>query len=134
MSDCDIFKATEDEVTAMHKMLTIAVFLALSGSAWADGSDRSALSFEENMVINMACQKSAVQGGGAFNSCVAQQMVALHDHPSPDLSNVSAKHKEAITEVCGYLRYQGIGPYNDCVRKALEHSAKNEHAPANSRS
>jgi hypothetical protein len=117
------------EVTAMHKMLTIAFFLALSGSAWAADADRSSLTFEENRVINMACQKSAVQGGGAFNSCVAQQMVTLHDHPTPDLSGVSAKHKQAINEVCGYLRYQGIGPYNDCVRKALEHSAKSEHGP-----
>jgi hypothetical protein len=111
----------------MHKMLTIAFVLAFSGSAWADGADRSTLSFEENRVINMACQKSAVQGGGAFNACVAQQMVALHDHPTSDLSSVSVKHKQAINEVCGYLRYQGIGPYNDCVKKALEHSAKNEH-------
>ena len=119
----------------MHKMLTIAFFLAVSGDAWADGADRSTLSFEENQTINMACQKSAAQGGGAFNACVAQQIVALHDHPTPDLKGVSAKHKEAINEVCGYLRYQGIGPYNDCVKKALEHSAKNEHAPAaNSRS
>ena len=113
----------------MHKMLTIAFFLALSSSAWADGADRSALSFEENKVINMACQKSALQGSGAFNSCVAQQMVALHDHPTPDLSGVSAKHKQAINEVCGYLRYQGIGPYNDCVRKAVEHAAKSAHGP-----
>jgi hypothetical protein len=117
----------------MHKMLTIAVFLGWSGVAWADdAADRSALSFDENRVINMACQKSAAQGGGAFNSCVAQQMVALHDHPTPDLSGLSAKHKQAITEVCGYLRYQGIGPYNDCIRKALAPAAKNEHVATNS--
>jgi hypothetical protein len=119
----------------MYKMLTIAVFLGWSGSAWAgEAADRSTLSFDENRIINMACQKSATQGGGAFNSCVAQQMVALHDHPTPDLSSLSPRHKQAITEVCGYLRYQGIGPYNDCVRKALEPSAKNEHVATSSRS
>jgi hypothetical protein len=117
----------------MDKMLAIAFLVALSGAAWAgDAVDRSALSYEENKVINMACAKSSVQGAGAFNSCVAQQLVALHDHPTPDLSGLSAQHKRAINEVCGYLRLQGIAPYNDCVRKAVEHgakSAKTETAP-----
>jgi len=113
----------------MHKMLTIAFLLALSGTAWAaDQIDRSALSYDENAIINTACSKSAAQGGGAFNSCVAQQMVALHDHPTPDLSGLSKAHKSAINDVCGYLRLQGIGPYNDCVRQAIGRPAKNEHA------
>ena len=114
----------------MHKMLAIAFLLALSGPAWAgDQTDRSALSYDENTIINMACSKSAVQGSGAFNSCVAQQMVALHDHPTPDRSGVSSARNRAINEVCGYLRRQGIGPYNDCVAKAMVRSATDEHAP-----
>ena len=112
----------------MHKMLAIAFVVALSGTAWAaDQADRSALSYQENAIINMACSKSSVQGTGAFNSCVAQQLVALHDHPTPDLSALSPARRRAINEVCGYLRLHGIGPYNDCLAKATAGSAKNEH-------
>jgi hypothetical protein len=112
-------------------MLAIAFLLALSAPAWAgDQTDRSRLSYDENAVINMACSKSSAQGGGAFNSCVAQQMVALRDHPTPDRSHVTPARNRAINEVCGYLRRQGIGPYNDCVAKAMVRSAKDEHAPA----
>jgi hypothetical protein len=111
-------------------MLTIAFLAALSGTAWAaDQIDRSGLSYEENAVINMACAKSAVQGTSALNSCVAEQMVALHDHPTPDRSGLSHARKRAIDEVCGYLRLQGIGPYNTCVAKAMPRSAKNAPAP-----
>jgi hypothetical protein len=112
----------------MLKMLTIAFLLALlPGMARAaDQIDRSTLSYDENTIINTACSKSAAQGAGAFNSCVAQQLAALHDHPSPDLSGISKARKGAINDVCGYLRRQGIGPYNDCVRQALEHPAKGE--------
>ena len=113
----------------MHKMLTIALLLALPSAAWAaDAVDRSALSYDENAIINMACAKSSAQGPGAFNSCVAQQIVALHDHPTPDETVLSSSRKRAIVEVCGYLRLHGIGAYNDCVRQALTRSStsKNE--------
>lgn len=103
----------------MHKILAIAALLALCGAARAADVDRSKLSYDENAIINDACSTALNQGVGSFNSCVAQQVAALHDHPTPDRSSLSPSRGRAITRVCSYLIHEGIGPYNDCLRKAM---------------
>ena len=103
----------------MHKIIGVFAALALgSGAAWA-APDRSALSYEENVIINTACGTVAKQNNAAFQSCVLQQIAALRDHPSPDLSGVSAVRASAIDVYCGHFRRKGIAPYNDCVTKML---------------
>ena len=62
--------------------------LVLSGTSWAL-PDRSALSFDENATINYACTYALKQGNDAFQNCVAQQMAALPEHPTPDRSGMT---------------------------------------------
>ena len=108
----------------MHKILAIAVLLALCGAARAADLDRSKLSYDENAIINDVCAPALKQGVGSFNSCVAQQVAALHDHPTPDRSGLPPSRSRAIERACSYLLHEGIAPYNDCLRKAMA-----EHAP-----
>ena len=104
----------------MHKILAIAVLLALCGAAQAaDDVDRSKLSYDENSIINDVCSSALKQGVGSFNTCVSQQIAALRDHPTPDRSALSPSRSRAIARACGYLVHEGIAPYNDCLRKAM---------------
>ena len=104
----------------MHKILAIAVLLALCGAARAaDDVDRSKLSYEENAIINDVCSTALKQGVGSFNTCVAQQVAALREHPTPDRSALSPSRSRAIARTCSYLVREGIAPYNDCLRKAM---------------
>jgi S1-C subfamily serine protease len=105
-------------MTAMRKMLAIS--LLLCGTAWAaPPPDRSALSYEENVVINTACAAAVPKGASAFNACVAKQLAALKEHPSPDRSGLSPSRNRAVEGVCHYLLRDGVGPYNDCIAKAM---------------
>jgi hypothetical protein len=104
----------------MHKILAIAVLLVLCQGAWAAANnDRSKLSYEENAVINDVCTPALKQGVGPFNSCVATQMAALRDHPTPDRSGLSPSRNHAIERSCAYLTRVGIASYNDCLRKSM---------------
>jgi hypothetical protein len=103
----------------MHKILAIAVLLALCGAARAGEVDRSKLSYDENAIINDVCSSALKQGVGSFNTCVARQVAALHDHPTPDRSGLSPSRSRAIVRACSYLIHEGIAPYNDCLRKAM---------------
>ena len=104
----------------MHKILAIAVLLALCGAARAaDDRDRSKLSYDENAIINDVCSTALKQGVGSFNTCVGQQVAALHDHPTPDRSGLSPSRSRAIARTCSYLVREGIAQYNDCLRKAI---------------
>ena len=102
----------------MRKILGVFAALALCGSAWA-APDRTALSYDENVVINTACGAIAKQNNATFQSCVLQQMEALRSHPSPDRSGLSAERTRVIETYCGYLRRKDIGQYNDCVTKMI---------------
>jgi hypothetical protein len=104
----------------MHKMLAIVGVFAFSGVAWATVAERSALSNEENQTINIACWGEVQQGNSAFQSCVARQMQALQEHPTPDLSTLSPSRVRAVGERCGYLRRAGVAAYNDCMKHAIE--------------
>ena len=44
--------------------------------------DRSGLSYEENVTINMVCVAASKQGNGAYNNCVRGQLAALAKHPA----------------------------------------------------
>jgi hypothetical protein len=70
----------------MRKMLAIFALLALARTAVAPPPDRSALSYEENVIIITACGNAAKQSNAAFQSCVSKQMGSLQDHLTPDLS------------------------------------------------
>jgi hypothetical protein len=111
---------------AMRKLLAIFGVFLFSGAAWALAPDRSALSTEENDTINIACWPAAKEGNSAFQSCVAEQMVALKQHPTPDLSSLPPSRLHAIDGSCGYLRRSGIADFNDCIAQAL----KKPEAPA----
>lgn len=103
----------------MRKILSIAVLLVLCDAASAADADRSKLSYDENAIINNVCAAALKQAVGSFNSCVAKQIEALHDHPTPDRSGLSPSRNRAIERTCSYLTRDGIGPYNDCLRKAM---------------
>ena len=103
----------------MRKMLTILGFVVVSAPAWALAPDRSQLSTEENATINMACAPMVSQGNENFQVCVARQIAALRDHPTPDLAAVPLLRVQTIEHRCRYLRRTGIAPYNDCLKQAI---------------
>src|SRR5579864_7506892 len=94
--------------------VSIVTFLTAAGSALAAGAppapapasaagsglDRSQLSVDENVTINTACFPKHKQGESAFNSCVAAQIGALQQHPSPDRSGLSAQRNHEIEYAC----------------------------------
>jgi len=94
------------------------LFLSQPAAA-ADLPDRSALSYEENVIINTVCFSASRQGASAYERCVSAQLAALHAHPSPDRTTVSASFNRQIESQCSYLRHVGIAEYNDCIKKAL---------------
>jgi S1-C subfamily serine protease len=108
----------------MHKMLGIVGSLVLcSAAAWGETeapTDRSALSYDENVVINTACAKSQKLGDEYYRSCVAQQLAALKDHPTPDRADLTPAKARAIASKCDRLRHVGLGEYNDCVKQVIE--------------
>jgi S1-C subfamily serine protease len=103
----------------MRKMLAIVGLVVVSQPAWALAPDRSQLSTEENATINTACAPMVPQGNDSFQVCVARQMAALKDHPTPDLAEVPPLHLRAIERRCLYLRRTGIAAYNDCLKQAI---------------
>ena len=113
----------------MRKILGVFAALAMCGSAWA-APDRSALSYDENVVINTACSAIGKQNNGTFQSCILQQMEALRTHPTPDRSGLSAERVRVIETYCGYLRRKDIGQYNDCVTKMIGTPAAQSQPPA----
>jgi hypothetical protein len=102
----------------MRKILGVFAAIAVSSAAWA-APDRSALSYDENVIINTVCGQIAKQNNSAFQSCVQQQLEALRTHPTPDRSALSPQRTRVVETYCGYLRRQGIGLYNDCVTKMI---------------
>ncbi len=114
----------------MRKMLAIVGFVAASNAAWALAPDRAEISSEENATINTACAPMVSQGNDSFQVCVARQMAALGDHPTPDLTAVPPQRLQGIARRCGYLRRSGIAPYNDCLKKALEAPAQQAEKPS----
>lgn len=114
----------------MHKMLAVVGFVAASNAAWALAPDRTELSVKENATINLACAPMVSQGNESFQICVARQIAALKDHPTPDLAAVSRQRLQAIEHRCGYLRRTGIAPYNDCLKKAIEAPVQQAEKPA----
>lgn len=103
----------------MRKILGAFAALVLSGAAVWAAPDRSALSYDENVVINTTCGAMAKQNNATFQSCVLQQMEALRTHPSPDRAGLSAERTRVIETYCSYLRRKDIGQYNDCVTKMI---------------
>ncbi len=103
----------------MRKLLAIAGFVVASNAAWALAPDRTALSTDENATINTACAPMVSQGNDSFQVCVARQMAALGDHPTPDLTAVPPSRLQPIVQRCRYLRRTGIAPYNDCLKQAI---------------
>ncbi len=112
----------------MDKILVIVGLVVVSHAAWALAPDRAQLSTEENATINTACAPMVSQGNGSFQVCVARQMAALKDHPTPDLAAVPPLRLRAIERRCLYLRRTGIGPYNDCLKQAIEAPAAASNA------
>lgn len=110
----------------MRKMLAILGVLLFSGAAWAVAPDRSALSIEENDTINIACFVFVKDGNSAFQSCVARQMAALKQHPTPDLSGLAPSRAREVEERCRYLRRAGIAEYNDCLAGSLKEPQRAE--------
>jgi len=119
----------------MRKILGVFAAIAFSGAAWA-APDRSALSYDENVIINTVCGTIAKQNNGAFQSCVQQQLEALRTHPTPDRSALSPERSRVVETYCGYLRRQGIALYNDCVTKMIGTPAARSEptAPAEAKS
>jgi Trypsin-like peptidase domain len=106
---------------AARGAILVAAMLGLSGPAFAGDAtaDRSALSYADNVTINMACYAAGQHGRPAYDQCVAAQLAALKAHPSPDRSGLSALRNRDIEQQCAYQRSEGIGPYNDCLRQAM---------------
>jgi S1-C subfamily serine protease len=113
----------------MRKMLAIIGIFAFSGTAWALAPDRSALSIAENDTINVACYAMIKDGNSAFQSCVARQMAALKQHPTPDLSSLPPSRLRMLAENCNYLRRAGIAEYNDCLKDALAKPVEKSDKP-----
>lgn len=107
----------------MRKMLGIVGSLVLcSAAAWGEteGPDRSVLSYDENVVINIACAKAQKLGDDYYRSCVAQQIAALKDHPTPDRADVTPEKARTIVARCDRFRHIGLGEYNDCVKGVID--------------
>jgi S1-C subfamily serine protease len=108
----------------MRHLLALVTATLLCGPAYAAAPplDRSALSFDENLIINTICGAARSQGASAYQACVGQQLAALQAHPSPDRSGLSAAQNKAVESTCDYVRRVSIGDYNECLRKTLSAS------------
>jgi len=121
----------------MPRLLTgatsaFAISLLLLGHASAADPlpDRSGLSYDENVTINMVCFGAGQQGNTAYEGCVRTQLGALQAHPSPDRSGLSALRNQQVERDCSYQRRVSIGDYNDCLKKAIERPAPKSVAAA----
>jgi serine protease Do len=102
--------------------LAITVF-AMGAHAAETPTDRSALSFDDNLMINTICGVARTQGNSAYNACVAGQLAALKAHPSPDRSSLSAARDAALQKICDRFRRLDIGEFNACLAKAMSQAA-----------
>lgn len=91
----------------------------LHAAAASDAPDRSALSYDENVIINTVCFAASQQGTSAYDRCVRDQLSALQAHPSPDRTSISTALNRAIERQCAYQRRISIADYNECVKKVL---------------
>src|SRR5271169_5574206 len=100
--------------------LVFVASLMICGTALASpGPDRSALSYEENVLINTACASTRPKGDSAYYACVSKQVAALQAHPAPDRSGLTAAQNKAVEERCQYLRRSGVAQYYDCISQAM---------------
>lgn len=105
---------------------------ALTPLAFAsDPPDRSGLSFDENVTLNMACFSASQQGTSAYERCVRAQLATLKSNPSPDRTGLSAARNAEIERDCQYARRLGIGDYNNCLKKAISAATPVAKADAN---
>jgi predicted secreted protein len=102
--------------------VAVAGLAALPALAGEPAPDRSALTYDENVTINMACFAKHAKGE-AFNACVSEQIALLRQHPTPDRSALSHGRVEAIERNCKYLRRVSIADYNDCWRNEMDRLA-----------
>jgi S1-C subfamily serine protease len=93
---------------------------AAAAPSTPDAVDRSTLSYEENVVINTVCARAQHLGGDSYQVCVAQQLAALKDHPTPDRSGLQQSKAIAVERRCNYYRHIALGQYNDCIKRAIE--------------
>ena len=98
-------------------VLVTAPFL-LQAAAASQVPDRSALSYDENVIVNTACFAAAQQSSSAYDGCVRAQLAALQAHPRPTVPP-SAALNQKIERGCAYQRQVGIAEYNECVGKAM---------------
>lgn len=120
----------------MRKMLLVASAMMIADAAWAMAPDRSQLSYDENVTINLVCAPTVKQGNGAFQSCITRQMAELKDHPTPDRSGLTPSRNRVVEKTCHYLRDVSIGRYNGCLTAAMaapsdakDKTAEDELAP-----
>lgn len=105
--------------------LVFVASLMICGTALASpGPDRSALSYEENVLINTACASTRPRGDSAYYACVGKQVAALQTHPSPDRSGLTPTQNAAVEERCRYLKRSGVAQYYDCVSQAMAGPAR----------
>ena len=112
-----------------------AVFMAafaLPATAFASDPppDRTGLSFDENVTVNMACFTASQQSASAYERCVREQLATLKVNPSPDRTGISAQRNAEISRDCQYARRNGIGDYNNCLKKAMAGSGSTSAAKA----
>jgi len=100
----------------------IVLGLFFSGEAMAAEPvlDRSTLSYDENVTVNIVCFAASKQSKGAYDGCVKTQLAALKAHPTPDRSNLSGAKNQQVERACNYQRRVGIGEYNECLKKEIE--------------
>jgi len=117
--------------TRLAAVISIS-FALLRMAGAAEPPDRSGLSYDENVTINMTCFSASQQGGGAYDSCVRTQLAALQAHPSPDRTGLGPVRNQQVERDCLYQRRVGIGEYNECLKRMMAGSpprAKTEPNP-----
>jgi hypothetical protein len=110
----------------LRQLIAIAALSALSRGAFAGEAplDRSALSYDENVIINTVCAAADHKSKSAYDDCVRTQLDALMKHPSPDRSALSAQANLAIEHQCSDFRNSGFAEYNGCLTRAMSESKK----------
>ena len=104
-----------------RQLVAVGVFFALTTIVSASEAplDRSALSYDENVIINTVCASADHKGKSAYNDCVRAQLESLQKHPSPDRSGLSPEKNRAIEHLCNDFRNSGFVEYNDCLNRAM---------------
>jgi hypothetical protein len=78
---------------------------------------------EEMASLVAACsQTSYIEGPGAHNQCIEDQLARLGSAPRrPDLSNLSATEQQSVEAACSPAKYlEGPAAYNRCLREQLD--------------